>query len=68
VNAWKRFGALSPEKALRDMPEFGRSGCLSRLVDLKTHTEPPDVEPDSDNEFDDEHWELSTMLSGCLSE
>jgi hypothetical protein len=69
VNAWKRFGAGSAERVVRDIADFGRSGWLSRLVDLQTHTEPLTLEPDSDSDYDgDEDWEAWTAIGAYDSE
>jgi hypothetical protein len=68
VKAWKRFGAVSAERVVRDIADFGRSGWLSRVVDPQTHTEPVSLEPDSDSEFDDEDWEEWTTVGASDSE
>lgn len=68
VNAWKRFGAVSAESVVRDIADFGRSGWMSRVIDLQTHTEPLGLEPDSDSEFDDEDWEAWTAVGASDSE
>jgi hypothetical protein len=68
VNAWKRFGAVSAERVVRDIVDFGRRGWLSRVVDPQTHTEPVSLEPDSDSEFDGEDWEAFTAVGASDSE
>lgn len=68
VNAWKRFGAVSAERVVRDVADFGRSGWLSRVVDLQTHAEPVSLEPDLDSECDDEEWEAWTAVGASDSE
>ncbi|SPO06817.1 uncharacterized protein DNG_09511 [Cephalotrichum gorgonifer] len=54
---WKNSDAISAEKIIQHMGEFGKGGWLSRIVDPQRFSEPLRLEPDSDSENDDSDWE-----------